>query len=138
MKHSPKKSRRRRGFTLVELLIVVFIISILMNVALPFYLASAADAAKKTCRANMQSICNAAVAWKTKNRAYSFTGLTPAALNGDLGNLPLCPSGGTYTISYSGNVTDATGATQTIPTGGIGITCSASQHYGYIPGVMSQ
>lgn len=122
----------------MELLVCVCIISVLMNVALPFYISAATDASKKTCRANMQSIVNAAVAWRTKNRAISFSTLTLSALNGDLGSVPLCPSGGTYTIAYSGLVLDTNGTSQTIPTNGIGINCSFAGHYGYIPGVMSQ
>ncbi len=138
MNRLSKRHRRRRGFTLVELLVVVFIITLLMNVALPFYIAAAQDAAKKTCRANMQSIVNAAVAWRTKNRTQSFSGLTVSALNGDLGSLPLCPDGGTYSILYTGTIADSSGTLQTVPTNGIGISCSFGTHYGYIPGVMSQ
>jgi type IV pilus assembly protein PilA len=132
------KRRRRGGFTLVELLVVVFIISTLMNVALPLYVSTVTDANKKVCRANQQSILNSAMAWKTKNRAVDFTGLTISALNADLGSVPLCPSGGTYSIVFSGNVNDSNGNAVTIPTSGIGISCSFSTHRGFVPGQMSQ
>jgi prepilin-type N-terminal cleavage/methylation domain-containing protein len=49
---------RRRGFTLVELLVVVLILATLMAVALPLYLSSVSDSGTKTCRANMQTISN--------------------------------------------------------------------------------
>ena len=52
--------RNKKGFTLVELLVVVLILATLLAVALPLYLSSVADSSKKTCRANMQSIANAA------------------------------------------------------------------------------
>jgi type IV pilus assembly protein PilA len=109
-----------------------------MAVALPLYLSSVADSATKTCRANMQSIANAGQAWKVKNRANDFTGLTLSALTPDLGAVPSCPSGGTYAIQLSGTVNDYTNTAQTIPTGSLGITCSFSGHNGFIPGVMSQ
>lgn len=139
MIHGMKVQRRKRGgFTLVELLVVVFIISTLMNVALPLYVSTVTDANKKVCRANQQSILNSAMAWKTKNRAVDFTGLTISALNADLGSVPLCPSGGTYSIVFSGTVNDSNGNPVTIPTSGIGISCSFSTHRGFVPGQMSQ
>jgi len=135
---SLKTSKRRRGFTLVELLVVVLILATLMAVALPLYLSSVADSAKKTCRANLQSIANAAQAWKVKNQANDFTGLVMSSLTPDLGATPTCPSGGSYTISLSGSVNDSSGASQTIPTGSLGIICSFTGHNGFIPGVMSK
>ena len=133
-----KTNNRRRGFTLVELLVVVLILATLMAVALPLYLSSVADSAKKTCRANMQSIANAAQAWKVKNRANDFTGLTLSSLTPDLGATPVCPSGGTYTTAITGTELDVNSVTQTIPTSGMGVSCSYSGHNGFIPGVMSQ
>ena len=133
-----KNNKRRRGFTLVELLVVVLILATLMAVALPLYLSSVADSAKKTCRANMQSIANAAQAWKVKNDQQTFSGLTLTALNPDLGATPQCPSAGTYTIALTGTELDSNGNTQTIPTNGIGIQCSYSGHNGFIPGVMAE
>src|SRR3954466_9266496 len=106
------KKNNRRGFTLVELLVVVLILATLMAVALPLYLSSVADSAKKTCRANMQSIANAAQAWKVKNRANDFTGLVMSSLTPDLGATPQCPSGGAYTILLTGSATDSSGTTQ--------------------------
>jgi type IV pilus assembly protein PilA len=132
------RKRRRRGFTLVEMLVVVLIISVLMNMALPLYLSTLSDAAKKTCRANMQTICNAAQAWKSKNRAITFSALTFSALNADLGATPACPNGGVYTVTFSGTMLDSNGNTQTIPTNGLGVSCSYAGHNGYIPGIMGQ
>ncbi len=86
----------------------------------------------------MQTICNAAQAWKTKSRSINFSGLTISAMNPDLGATPVCPAGGTYTLSLSGTVQDSNGNTKTIPTGGIGVSCSYSGHYGWIPGIMNQ
>ena len=133
-----KSNSRRKGFTLVELLVVVLILATLMAVALPLYLSSVSDSAKKTCRANMQSIANAAQAWKVKNRANDFTGLTLSSLTPDLGATPVCPSGGTYTTAITGTELDVNGNTQTIPTSGMGVGCSFTGHNGFIPGIMSQ
>jgi len=48
-----------RGFTLVELLVVVLILAILMAVALPLYLKAASNSERRVCRENMRSIANA-------------------------------------------------------------------------------
>jgi type IV pilus assembly protein PilA len=127
----------RRGFTLVELLVVVLILATLMAVALPLYLSSIQDAGKKTCRANMQSIANAAQAWKVRTMAADFTTVTMANLLGDLGSTPVCPDGGTYSIVTSGTVNDSNGTAVTVPTGGLGIKCSFGNHGGFVPGVTS-
>ena len=132
------KKNNRKGFTLVELLVVVLILATLMAVALPLYLSSVADSSKKTCRANMQSIANAAQAWKVKNRAADFSTLTISALTPDLGATPVCPDGGAYSLSTSGTVADDAGTAQAIPTGSLGIVCSHTGHNGFIPGVMSK
>lgn len=129
---------KKKGFTLVELLVVVLILATLMAVALPLYLSSVADSSKKTCRANMQSIANAAQAWKVKTRAADFSSLTITALTPDLGAVPTCPDGGSYSIATSGSVNDDTGASVAIPAGSIGISCSKTAHGGFIPGVMSK
>ncbi len=46
----------KRGFTLVELMIVVVIMAILVAVAVPIYSAVTANAKKKTCVANQREI----------------------------------------------------------------------------------
>ncbi len=132
------KKNNRRGFTLVELLVVVLILATLMAVALPLYLSSVADSSKKTCRANMQSIANASQAWKVKNRAANFSTLTISALTPDLGATPQCPDAGTYSLSASGSVNDEAGTSTAIPTGSLGISCGFTGHNGFIPGVMSK
>lgn len=131
------KNRNRRGFTLVELLVVVLILAILMAVALPLYLNSIKDAEKKTDRANMQSIANAAQAWKVRTRAADFTTMTLSDLQGDLGSIPTCPDGGQYTLNTTAGATvkDGNGNDATIPDGGIAIVSDDATHGAYIPGV---
>jgi len=130
-------SANRRGFTLIELLVVVLILATLMAVALPLYLSSVKDASKKTCRANMQSIANAAQAYKVQKRLTSFSTIGMTDLASDLGSTPTCPDGGTYSLQFSGTVTDSDGTSKSIPTSGIGVVCSATGHGGFVPGVTS-
>ncbi len=51
-----KLLKSKRGFTLVELMIVVVIMAILVAVAVPVYNAVTANAKKKTCVANQREI----------------------------------------------------------------------------------
>ena len=48
--------KSKKGFTLVELMIVVVIMAILVAVAVPIYSAVTANAKKKTCIGNMREI----------------------------------------------------------------------------------
>lgn len=132
------QTRPKSGFTLVELLVVVLILATLMAIALPLYLASVAETSKRGCRGNMQSIANAAHAWKVKNRYPDFSLLTMSALTPDLGNIPTCPDGGTYSLATSGTIEDENGNAVAIPSGSFGVSCSFPTHHGYIPGVMTR
>ena len=49
-------SRRSKGFTLIELMIVILIIAILVGIAIPVYLAARRNAQKRTCQANLRTI----------------------------------------------------------------------------------
>ncbi len=51
-----KFMKSKKGFTLVELMIVVVIMAILVAVAVPIYSAVTANARKKTCLANQREI----------------------------------------------------------------------------------
>ncbi|HXG23037.1 MAG TPA: prepilin-type N-terminal cleavage/methylation domain-containing protein [Chthonomonadales bacterium] len=127
---------RRKGFTLIELLIVILVLAILMAVALPLYLAAVSDSQVKTCRANMQTIANAEAAYKTQNSAHTYTTVL-SQLNDNLGATPVCPSGGTYSVTIStGSSTAQNG--QTVPSGGLLVQCSASGHGKFAPGIDSQ
>jgi type IV pilus assembly protein PilA len=92
----PLRNRKpnSKGFTLVELLVVILILAILMAVALPLYLGAVSDSQKKTCRANMQTIANACQAYRTRSATHSYPAhLSDLTTDGqDLQALPKCPS----------------------------------------------
>jgi type IV pilus assembly protein PilA len=126
-------TRNRKGFTLIELLVVVLILAILMAVAMPLYLSAVADAQKKTCRANMQTIANAVQAARIKSGAADYGtlitgGVVPANLP-DLLAVPICPSGGGYSLANGSSGSAATFKVQ------CGFGTGATAHGKFEPGV---
>jgi type IV pilus assembly protein PilA len=130
-----RRDRKRRAFTLIELLIVILVLAILMAVALPLYLAAVSDSQVKTCRSNMQTIANAEAAYKTSDTAHQYT-TTLSNLNANLGSTPVCPSGGTYSVAISDGSQQSNG--KTVPSGGIVVSCSSTGHGTFAPGIDSQ
>ena len=59
------KKRMKKGFTLVEIMIVVAIIAILAAVAIPNFLKYRADARSQACVSNMKQLQTAAESWRT-------------------------------------------------------------------------
>lgn len=121
----------KKGFTLIELLVVVLILSVLMAVATPLYLGAVTDSQKKVCRANMQTISNAVQSARVKANANDYAtlitaGVTVASLT-DLQALPICPTGGAYTLANGSSASAAT----------YKVACSASGHSTFEPGVDS-
>ena len=141
-KSLPTRASKRRGFTLIELLVVVLILSILMAVALPLYLSAVADSQKKTCRANMQTIANAAQAARVRTNPADYTSIiaksgttidilaadSSAGSLTDLQSVPACPNGGVYSLANGSGGTAAT----------FKVVCSTAAHGSFEPGKDSQ
>ena len=123
--------KNKKGFTLVELMIVVVIMGILVAVAIPIYGAVTDNAEKKTCADNRRTIQSMVTTYQMTGGAggaqipWADIEADDLTTNADFlamfegGALPVCPAGGTYTISVAEN--DTTGARD------ITVTCEGTE-----------
>ena len=97
-------TKKEKGFTLVELMVVILIIAILVAIAIPVYNTARSSAKNKACKGNLRTMDGAIQTY------HSDTDTWPAAL-GDLDpdyvrEVPDCPweSGATdcYTVANAG------------------------------------
>ena len=85
--------RKKKGFTLIELMIVIAIIAILAAILVPNFLRARAQGMVTACKANLKNMGTALEMYATDN-----SGRYPTTLNGlsphYLRTMPTCPSTG--------------------------------------------
>jgi type II secretion system protein G len=95
-----------RGFTLIELMIVVAIIAILAGILVPNFVNARAQAQTSACESNLRAIATAMELYYADNQRYPDPGVVPDALNTAavtyLNNTPRDPAdAGTTPAKYS-------------------------------------
>lgn len=89
--------KSKKGFTLVELMVVVVIIGILTAIAIPVYNATSTRAEEGACQANQRMIDGAI------QQYFANTGEYPENISKMVGSYfesePKCPKGGSYNLT---------------------------------------
>ena len=98
--------RSKKGFTLVELMVVVIILGILVAIAIPIYNNVTGDAQKKACAANERTLEGAVAMYQAANSGKMPTTVNELVTGGFIEAEPTCPVDGTskYTINSNGTV----------------------------------
>ena len=97
-----RRTRRvqARGFTLVEIMIVVAVIGIMASIALPNFAKARATAQQKACIKNLTVLDQTKQQWGFENKKQSTATPTVAQIQTYFGQtrMPVCPARGTYTL----------------------------------------
>lgn len=91
--------KSRRGFTLIEVMIVVAIVAILAAIALPAYSEQVRKSRRQTAIAEMERLQLALEQWRANNPTYASGG------SGAVGTYPAVVNPSNYTIAISGQGT---------------------------------
>ncbi|HWF19111.1 MAG TPA: prepilin-type N-terminal cleavage/methylation domain-containing protein [Verrucomicrobiae bacterium] len=112
-----------KGFTLIEIMIVVAIIGLLAAIAIPNFVHARTNSQQNACINNLRQIDGAKQTWALDNKVSPTS--TPAASliqlymgRGTGGALPFCPAdtGSTFSSSYSINDLQSPPTCQIVPT----------------------
>lgn len=98
-------TNKRGGFTLVEVMVVVLIISLLLTIAVPQFLTARRVAQQKTCIANLKEIEYGKEIRAIDKKMVAGDPVNMADLWPDYirtPGIPQCPGGGSYSINPIG------------------------------------
>lgn len=116
--------RGKRGFTLIEMMIVVAIIAILVGLLVPNFIRARAQAQTAACEANLKEIATAVELYQTDHDAYptvsgqAIDGSSSDPLTAYLKQVPVDPVAGPgkyYTLTTTGATTGSADYTLTCP-----------------------
>lgn len=120
--------RDERGFTMVELMVVVLILGVMVLIVIPVYTSATANAARRVCFQNQNTLERATELYLAINRDNARADLQgvvdashPIVVNQIVGTPPRCPAGdspsdpenptiaeGAYTFDANGGIVGCT------------------------------
>ena len=96
-------SRNRKGFTLVEVMIVILVIGVLLMIAVPNFLTARARSRQRTCLTNQKQLNGAKEQFAMEHNLGNGDLVTSADLAPVyLKEYPFCPEGGNYSLNPIG------------------------------------
>lgn len=116
---------KSKGFTLVELSVVIAIMSVLFFIAVPRFTSAREDSAKEVCSANRAMIAKAYQMALTRDGSIALQNFIdhPDNYGNYYANKPVCPLGGTYTAS-NGKIICSHAGHDSVVTAGSGTSVS--------------
>jgi prepilin-type N-terminal cleavage/methylation domain-containing protein len=90
--------RRRKGFTLIELMIVIAIIAILASILIPNFVKARAQSQHTACCSNVKNIGTACEMYSTENQGHYPNTMTLVTGGGYMQSAPTCPSANSNTV----------------------------------------
>ncbi len=94
--------RTKRGFTLVEIMLVVSIIGTVVAIAVPTGMKAAEESRKVVCMNNLRQINYAKETWALMNKKTQNDPVDVPEVNLFIKKIPRCPLDGTYTYGLVG------------------------------------
>jgi prepilin-type N-terminal cleavage/methylation domain-containing protein len=98
-----RRSRKAYGFTLVEMMIVVLVLAMLVEMAIPQFITARHRARQRTCMSNLRVFESAKEQLAVNKKLQDGDAVVVADLVPDyIRTAPTCPSGGAYTVQVIG------------------------------------
>jgi prepilin-type N-terminal cleavage/methylation domain-containing protein len=108
-----RQRSRNEGFTLVEMLVALFIVAVVMAISIPNLQRAGTHAARVASEGDQRMIRAALSEYYLDNHAYPQEASTTAILQdlvsgGYIDAIPSCPAGGSFVVTISSDGTTAT------------------------------